>query len=107
MNPRPTFSQRIRYSFENTLSKGTPAIIMWLAVLSLLIVVIAAGVLALTGIRQSEGEDLNFVEAAWQSLMHTMDSGTLGGDNGWSFRIVMLFVTIGGIFILSSLIGTL
>lgn len=107
MNTRPTLAQKIRYSFENTLSKGTSAIIMWLAVLSLLIVVIAAGVLALTGIKQAEGEDLNFIEAAWQSLMHTMDSGTLGGDSGWSFRIVMLFVTIGGIFILSSLIGTL
>jgi voltage-gated potassium channel Kch len=80
---------------------------MWLAILSLLIVVIAAGLLSLTGIKQPEGEDLNFVEAAWQSLMHTMDSGTLGGDSGWPFRLIMLFVTIGGIFILSSLIGTL
>ncbi|HEX8516465.1 MAG TPA: potassium transporter TrkA [Bacteroidia bacterium] len=107
MNSRPTFSQRIRYSFENTLSKGTPAIIMWLAVVSVLIVVIAAALLTFTGIRQPDNEDLNFAEAAWQSLMHTMDSGTLGGDSGWSFRIIMLFVTIGGIFILSSLIGTL
>ncbi|MDF2435921.1 MAG: potassium transporter TrkA [Bacteroidota bacterium] len=107
MITKPTLTQRLRYSFENTLSKGTPAIIMWLAILSILIVVIAAAFLALTGIKQAEGEDLNFVEAAWQSLMHTMDSGTLGGDSGWSFRIVMLFVTIGGIFILSSLIGTL
>lgn len=107
MNTKPTFSQKIRYAFENTLSKGTPAIIMWLAILSLLIVVIAASILAFTGIKQTEGEDLNFIEAAWQSLMHTMDSGTLGGDSGWSFRIIMLFVTIGGIFILSSLIGTL
>jgi ion channel POLLUX/CASTOR len=107
MNSKPTFSQKLRYSFENTLSKGTPAIIMWLAILSLLIVIIAAGFLALTGITQTEGDNLNFIEAAWQSLMHTMDSGTLGGDSGWSFRLVMLFVTIGGIFILSSLIGTL
>jgi voltage-gated potassium channel Kch len=107
MQTKPTFSQKIRYSFENTLSKGTSAIIIWLAVLSLLIVVIAGAVLAFTGIKQTEGEDLNFIEAAWQSLMHTMDSGALGGDSGWSFRIVMMFVTIGGIFILSSLIGTL
>jgi ion channel POLLUX/CASTOR len=107
MNNKPTFSQRMRYAFENTLSKGTSAIIIWLAILSVLIVVIAGAVLAFTGIKQTEGEDLNFIEAAWQSLMHTMDSGALGGDSGWSFRIVMLFVTIGGIFILSSLIGTL
>ncbi len=107
MKTKPAFSQKIRYAFENTLSKGTPAIIMWLAILSLLIVIIAAGFLALTGIKQTDGNDLNFIEAAWQSLMHTMDSGTLGGDAGWSFRIVMFFVTVGGIFILSSLIGTL
>lgn len=107
MKNKPTFSQKLRYAFENTLSRGTSAIIMWLAVLSLLIVVIAAAFLAITGIKQTDGDNLNFIEAAWQSLMHTMDSGTLGGDNGWSFRIVMFFVTIGGIFILSSLIGTL
>ncbi|MCW3085787.1 MAG: potassium transporter TrkA [Bacteroidetes bacterium] len=107
MKTKPPLSQKIRYAFENTLSKGTPAIIMWLAILSLLIVIVAAGFLAMTGIKQTDGNDLNFIEAAWQSLMHTMDSGTLGGDNGWSFRIVMFFVTVGGIFILSSLIGTL
>src|SRR6218665_147602 len=107
MNTKPTLSQKLRYAFENTLSKGTPAIIMWLAVLSLLIVIISATLLAITGIKQPDDEDLNFFEATWRSLMHTMDAGTLGGDSGWSFRIVMLFVTIGGIFILSSLIGTL
>jgi len=107
MSTKPTFSQKMRYAFENTLSKGTPAIIMWLAILSLLIVIISASLLALTGIKQPDDEDLNFFEATWRSLMHTMDAGTLGGDSGWSFRIVMLFVTIGGIFILSSLIGTL
>lgn len=107
MSTKPTLSQKMRYAFENTLSKGTPAIIMWLAILSLLIVIISATLLAITGIRQPDDEDLNFFEATWRSLMHTMDAGTLGGDSGWSFRIVMLFVTIGGIFILSSLIGTL
>lgn len=107
MKKQVRFSEKLRYAFENTLSKGTPAIILWLAIISLLIVIVAGAVLAITGISQDENEQLNFVEAAWQSLMHTMDSGALGGDSGWSFRIVMFFVTIGGIFILSSLIGTL
>jgi voltage-gated potassium channel Kch len=107
MNPKPTFSQKIRYAFENTLSKGTPAIIMWLAILSLLIILLAAAIIVITGVTQPESEGLSLTEAAWASLMHTMDSGTLGGDSGWGFRIIMLCVTIGGIFILSSLIGTL
>ena len=39
--------------------------------------------------------------------MRTLDAGTMGGDAGWGFRIVMLLVTIGGIFIVSTLIGVL
>jgi len=33
--------------------------------------------------------------------MRTLDSGTMGGDTGTGFRIVMLFVSLGGIFIVS------
>lgn len=60
-----------------------------------------------TGIHQPEEPGLPFIEAAWQSLMRTLDSGTVGGDTGWGFRIIMLIVTIGGIFIASTLIGIL
>jgi voltage-gated potassium channel Kch len=31
----------------------------------------------------------------------------MGGDAGWGFRLVMLFVTVGGIFVVSTLIGVL
>ncbi|HKV06999.1 MAG TPA: NAD-binding protein, partial [Thermoanaerobaculia bacterium] len=48
-----------------------------------------------------------FIEAMWLSLMRTLDSGTMGGDEGWGFRVAMLFVTLGGIFIVSSLIGVI
>jgi voltage-gated potassium channel Kch len=36
-----------------------------------------------------------------------MDAGTIGGDTGWDFRLVMLIVTIAGIFVFSTLIGIL
>jgi voltage-gated potassium channel Kch len=39
--------------------------------------------------------------------MRTLDSGTMGGDTGTGFRLVMLFVTLGGIFVVSTLIGVL
>ena len=39
--------------------------------------------------------------------MRTLDAGSMSGDQGWSFRILMLFVTIGGIFIISTLIGVI
>ena len=39
--------------------------------------------------------------------MRTLDAGTMGGDAGWGFRCVMLVVTLGGIFVVSALIGVL
>jgi voltage-gated potassium channel Kch len=39
--------------------------------------------------------------------MRTLDPGTMGSDTGSGFRFVMLFVTLGGIFIVSALIGVL
>src|ERR1051326_5008798 len=98
-----SFSEKMRYRFENTLSKGTIAIIGWLAVISILIVIIASVVLFFTGI----GENDSFPEAMWNSLMRTMDSGNVAGDAGWKYRAIMLLVTVGGIFIVSTLIGTL
>jgi voltage-gated potassium channel Kch len=55
-----------------------------------------------------EGEDgMGFFEAMWQSLLRSIDPGTMAGDSGWFFRLIGLLVTIGGIFILSTLIGVL
>ncbi len=61
----------------------------------------------MTGIAPEGGQPVGFVEGAWESLMRTMDAGTMGGDVGWSFRGVSLFVTIAGIFVFSALIGVL
>ncbi|MBK9655059.1 MAG: NAD-binding protein [Rhodanobacteraceae bacterium] len=106
-----TWKDRWRYRFENTLSRGTVAIIGWLALVSLIIVVLAAVALALIGVASDPNDvahsQLGFVEGAWQSLMHTLDAGNLAGDAGWTLRILMLLVTVGGIFIVSSLIGTI
>src|SRR3954452_23012891 len=98
---------RLRYAFDKTMAAGPIALIGWLAILSLLVVVVAGGFLALTRIAREGGEPLTFIEAFWESLMRTLDSGTMGGDTGWGFRLVMLAVTLGGIFIVSALIGVL
>jgi voltage-gated potassium channel Kch len=103
-----TIRERLRYAFDNTLARGTTALIAWLAVASGVCIAFFAGLLAVTGIRQpGEAEGLDFGEAAWAALMRTLDAGTMGADQGWGFRIVMLLVTLSGIFILSTLIGVL
>src|SRR5690349_18344666 len=105
---KPTFRQRFQYEFDNVMSRGTPAMIGMLFVFSLIIVIIAGAVISATGFVQEgfEGQ-LSFGEAMWESLMRTLDSGTMGGDTGAGFRVVMLFVTLGGIFVVSALIGVL
>jgi len=104
---KPSFAQKFRYRFDNLMSRGTPAMIGMLFVLSLAVVFVAGAIIALAGFRQEGGESLSFGEAAWESLMRTLDSGTMGGDTGMGFRVVMLFVTLGGVFIVSALIGVL
>jgi hypothetical protein len=41
----------------------------------------------------------------WLSLQRTLDAGTGGGDVGWPFRLISLGVTLGGIFVVTALIG--
>ena len=101
------FSQKIRYRFDNLMSRGPIAMIALLAILSLLVVAIAGAVIWLFHISPEGAEPMNFAEGTWQSLMRTLDSGTMGGDTGWAFRIVAFLVTLGGIFIISTLIGVL
>src|SRR5688572_4337899 len=105
-----TWRDKLRYRFENTLSKGTVAIIGWLALLSTFIVVLAGLVLAVMRVGQDPDDHehaFGFFEGMWQSMLRTLDPGVVAGDAGWQLRLLMLIVTIGGIFIVSILIGTI
>ncbi len=109
---KATFGERMRYTFDKSLSGGTASLIGWLGLVSLAIVLTATAFLLLTGILPvpSDGHevaDFTFGEAFWQSLMRSIDPGTLAGDEGWSYRILMFLVTIGGIFVVSLLISIL
>ncbi|MCB0725359.1 MAG: NAD-binding protein [Ignavibacteriae bacterium] len=102
------FSQRLHYKFDNIMSRGAAALIGWLGIASLLLIVIASFIVVVGHIHPADTpEDMGFIEATWQSLMRAIDSGTIGGDIGWGYRIVMLGVTVGGIFVVSILIGVI
>jgi voltage-gated potassium channel Kch len=107
MSSRPTTKQRVQYWFDNLMSKGSPAMILMLFLLSVAVIIVAAAVLTLFRIAQPDGGPLTFGEAAWESMMRTLDPGTMGGDTGSGFRFVMLLVTLGGVFVVSSLIGVI
>jgi voltage-gated potassium channel Kch len=104
---KPGLGARLRYAFDKSMAAGTIALIGWLGLVSLVIIAIAGAFLDLTRISPEGEEPMSFIEGTWASLMRTLDSGTMGGDNGWGFRIVMLLVTLAGIFVVSALIGVL
>lgn len=102
---KASFKTRYQYWFDNLMGKGTSALVLSLGVISLIIVLIAGTVLILTGIAPDGEPSMGFIEAVWQSLMRAIDPGTVCGDLGWNYRLVMFIVTLGGIFIVSALIG--
>ncbi len=110
MSQKPTLKQKWQYFFDNIMVGGTPAMIGMLALVSVGIILIAAGIVALGGqLLAPEGsQGVPFFEALWLSLMRTLDPGTMGADVGWGFRLVMFVLpTLGGVFIIGSLIGVL
>jgi hypothetical protein len=104
---RSTFSQRLRYRFDNLMARGTPALIGLLFALSLFLIFIAAAVIYLTGFVSDGMAPLSFTQAACESLIRALDPGTVCGDSGMGFRSVMFLVTLGGIFVVSALVGVL
>ena len=104
---------RLRYAFDNSMSRGPIAVIGWLAMVSAMLILAIAFVVYIFGVAPDgfgpEGhEHTGFVDVVWLSLMRTLDSGTMGGDAGrWPFLFAMLGVTLGGIFVISTLIGVM
>lgn len=107
MKSEVKFKDRLKYAVDNTFSKGSGALIMWLGILSLVIICLVALASSLLKVTPDGEAPLGFVEAFWRSLMRTLDAGTMGGDAGWGYRIAMFVVTIGGVFVISTLIGIL
>ncbi|MES2987250.1 MAG: hypothetical protein V4808_05045, partial [Pseudomonadota bacterium] len=104
---KPGLRARLRYQFDKSMAGGTIALIGWLGLVSLGMILLAALVLALSGIAPPDSGPIDFIEALWEAGMRAMDAGTVGGDTGWPFRIIMLLVTLGGLFVVSALIGVL
>ena len=102
---RPTFKQRFGYWFDNMMAKGTPAMILMLFLASAVVIFFISAIVAATGVAPN-GE--NFFKLAWMGLLRTLDPGTMGGDSGSPLFLSMMFsVTLGGIFLVSALIGIL
>ena len=106
---RITLKDRLRYAFDNTLSRGPLGLIAWLFVASALVIIIVSAIVLLTGIAPAhdDGSPPSLAEVAWMSLMQTLGSGWLGDVGGPPFLLATLALTLGGMFVVGTLIGAL
>ena len=96
---------RLRYRFDNTLARGTAAVIAWLALATFVFILLVALLLAVTAVTADGRDGVSFAEAVWLSFTRSLDPGTMADDTTWPFRLTSALVTLGGLFVLSSLIG--
>lgn len=99
--------RRVRVWFDGTMDRGTPALIGWLGLASLVLITVVTGLSVLFAPTETANND-GWDGVLWRGVLRTLDPGTMGGDIGGPFYLaLMLVVTIGGIFLVSSLIGVL
>ncbi len=95
---------KLKYRFDNLMSKGTGMLIASLAIVTFFMILIVSVIINLTG----AGDGKGLLSLLWIGLLHSIDSGTIAGDTGSFLYIAAMFViTLGGIFIFSILIGLL
>ncbi len=106
MARRTRFRARLRYWFDNTMSRGTASLIGWLAVTTIaLIVIISAGLRLVNG-NIENGKTHGIFSVLWETFVTTFSlavplTGNLATIGLW------FLLAIGGIFIVSALVGVL
>jgi ion channel POLLUX/CASTOR len=104
---KPMWRQYLRYRFDGLLARGTWAVLLWLGIVTAIVVLIASLMLGRAGVTLSGSENDSWVEDFWQSMLRTIDSGTMASDDGWDQRAVALGVTVFGVLVLGTLIGVI
>jgi len=105
----PTRGARLRYWFDGTMARGTPALVAWLAVVTLVLIVVFSVIFTIFGLAPAQGNaKKGFLGQMLSTLFHALDPGTVAGDAGtWRYLLTMLVLTIAGLFIVSALIGVI
>lgn len=100
---KTTVRERLRYSFDNAMSRGPLALIAWLLLVSLgAVLVISLGLWAIGYAPQK-----TLLDQIWSFAITTMASFDPTEGTEWPARIATMLILCVGLFIFSSLTGTL
>ena len=102
---RPTLRERFNYAFDQTLSRGPSALIGWLALATLILILVAIGIIILG---HAVPEGASFVAVMWDVVYQALTPNPVDPTAFPPLFMVVTFgVTLGSLFIVSILIGIL
>ncbi len=104
MMDKPPFMTRVHYWFDNTMARGTSAVIGLLGI-AIVAWVLVIGLIAWVLRLNPTGEQYSYLEVTWRQLTFTLDPGTFSGDAGLAWRTLSLLTTLFGVLVVASLIG--
>jgi voltage-gated potassium channel Kch len=104
-----SFADRVRYRFDTEVSRGPSVLVLWVLVGALgIVLVLGVLVVALNLSPAQDGKAPSTVQQLWTAFLHFVDNGNISGDTlagGWRYVLVMLTITIVGIFFSGALTG--
>jgi voltage-gated potassium channel Kch len=102
--PRRTVRGRLRYAFDQTMSRGIGALLAWLALVSLALTVLVSVVLTITN--TNVGHTTFFGKMVF-AFLHLASAQSIKGDFGfsWSLILAMFLVGVIGLATLAALIS--
>jgi voltage-gated potassium channel Kch len=99
-----TFIKRLRYTFDNTMSRGPAGLIIWLAIITVLLIAGVSLVVVLGG----ADPDKSVLDILWDIMYQTLTPNPVDPKAGSTlFLGGMLFSTVGSLFLVSIFIGIL
>jgi voltage-gated potassium channel Kch len=104
MTQKPSWRARFRYWFDNSFASGPLVMIGWLGLATVLLILLATGIVVLVhGIPAGD----QVWQVFWNILSQALTPNPVDSANSLSYLLVMLGVTLGSLFMVSILIGTL
>ena len=101
-NKRSTIYNRLRYWFDRTISRGTLALSYWLALISMLVIVLLSAFIHFSGLYP----DMSLPAIFWTMLLQALAPNPVDVNAGpWPFLLAMLVITLLGLFMVSIFIG--
>jgi ion channel POLLUX/CASTOR len=99
---------RIHYFLDTIYSRGTGPVILSLGLMTFFLACIATLIIYFARLAPGGEESYSFIEAAWVGMLSAIGEGSIGGrESTWTYRILMLALSFGSIFVGSFFISAL